>query len=54
LTAINDSERSSRQIEQLALIFEELEADATEDRLAAERAVDRTTTARGFMCITCE
>nr|GAJ37691.1 hypothetical 61.7 kDa protein y4HP [Bradyrhizobium sp. DOA9] len=41
------SERS-RLIEQLALTFEELEADATEDELAAERAVARTTTARRF------
>ena len=30
------SERSSRLIDQLALTFEELEADATEDELAAE------------------
>src|SRR5579872_5046438 len=43
------SERSSRLIEQLALTFEELEADATEDELAAERAVAKTTTVRGFM-----
>src|SRR5271163_845657 len=42
------SERSSRLIDQLALTFEELEASATEDELAAERAVARTTTARGF------
>ena len=35
------SERSSRLIDQLALTFEELEADATEDELAAERAVAR-------------
>ncbi|MGX1168735.1 hypothetical protein AB7M16_005001 [Bradyrhizobium sp. USDA 372] len=35
------SERSSRLIEQLALTFEELESDATEDELAAERAVAR-------------
>ena len=42
------SERSSRLIEQLALTFEELEADATEDELAAERAVAKTTTVRGF------
>src|ERR1700738_3247260 len=42
------SERSSRLIDQLALTFEELEADATEDELAAERAVARTTTVRGF------
>ena len=42
------SERSSRLIDQLALTFEELEADATEDELAAERAVAKTTTVRGF------
>ena len=42
------SERSSRLIDQLALTFEELEAGATEDELAAERAVARTTTVRGF------
>ena len=43
------SERSSRLIDQLALTFEELEADATEDELAAERAVAKTTTVRGFL-----
>lgn len=42
------SERSSRLIEQLALMFEELESDATEDELAAERAVAKATTVRGF------
>src|SRR5258705_7667457 len=42
------SERSSRLVDQLALTFEELEADATEDELAAERAVARTTIVRGF------
>jgi hypothetical protein len=42
------SERSSRMIDQLALTFEELEANATEDELAAERAVARTTIVRGF------
>ncbi len=42
------SERSSRLIEQLALTFEELEAAATEDELAAERAVAKMTTVRGF------
>lgn len=42
------SERSSRLIEQLALTFEELELDATEDELAAERAVAKTTTVGGF------
>ena len=42
------SERSTRLIEQLALTFEELEASATEDELAAEKAVARTTTVRGF------
>jgi len=41
------SERSARLIEQLALALEELEADATEDELAAERAVAKTTV-RGF------
>src|SRR5271163_3140719 len=42
------SERSSRLIDQLALTFEELESSATEDELAAEKAVARTTTVRGF------
>src|SRR6202162_4681214 len=42
------SERSSRLIEQLALEFEELEASATEDELAAETAVAKTTSVRGF------
>lgn len=42
------SERSRRLLDQLALTFEDLEADATEDELAAEQAVARTTTVRGF------
>src|SRR5256714_1041380 len=42
------SERSSRLIDQLTLTFEELESNATEDELAAEKAVARTTTVRGF------
>src|SRR3981081_3769083 len=42
------SERSARLIDQLALGFEELEASATEDELAAEQAVARTTAVRGF------
>jgi transposase len=42
------SERSLRLIEQLALTFEELEATATEDELAAERAVAKVSTVRGF------
>jgi transposase len=42
------SERSSRLIDQLALTFEELEADATEDELAAEAAVAKATSVRGF------
>src|ERR1700716_325892 len=42
------SERSSRLIDQLTLTFEELESSATEDELAAERAVVQTTTVRGF------
>ena len=37
------SERSARLIDQLALEFEELEAGATEDELAAEAAVTKTT-----------
>jgi transposase len=43
------SERSARLIEQLALEFEELAAGATEDELAAEKAVARTTTVRSFV-----
>src|SRR3954451_3874322 len=42
------SERSSRLIDQLTLTFEELESSATEDELAAEKAVARTTSVRGF------
>ena len=42
------SERSERLIDQLALQFEELEASATEDELAAEIAVTKTTTVAGF------
>ena len=42
------SERSARLIDQLALAFEELEADATEDELAAEAAVAKTMSMRGF------
>src|ERR1700691_303691 len=42
------SERSSRLIDQLALAFEELEAGATEDELAAEKAIALTTTVQGF------
>lgn len=42
------SERSLRLIEQLALSFEELEAGAIEDELAAESAVAKVSTVRGF------
>jgi transposase len=42
------SERSARLIDQLALTFEDLEACATEDELAAETAVAQTTSVRGF------
>ena len=42
------SERSARLIDQLSLTFEELEAGATEDELAAEAAVAKTTTVTGF------
>ena len=38
----------SATIEQLALIFEELAASATEDELAAERAAAKTTSVAGF------
>jgi transposase len=42
------SERSVRLIEQMALAFEELESSATEDEIAAERAVARTTNVVAF------
>jgi transposase len=42
------SERSARLIDQLALGFEELEASATEDELAAEAAAAKTTTVAAF------
>ena len=42
------SERSARLIDQLSLTFEELEAGATEDELAAEAAVAKTTTVAAF------
>jgi transposase len=43
------SERSARLIDQMALQFEELQASATEDELAAESAVAKTTTVAGFI-----
>ncbi len=42
------SERLVRLIDQLALEFEELDASATEDELAAEAAVAKTTNVAGF------
>jgi transposase len=42
------SERSARLTDQLELQLEEAEASATEDELAAETAVARTTTVAGF------
>src|ERR1700693_2784724 len=42
------SERSARLIDQLSLAFEELEAGATEDEIAAEAAVSKTTNVAGF------
>lgn len=42
------SERSAQLIEQAAFIFEELRAEATEDELAAEAAIARTTTVAEF------
>jgi transposase len=42
------SERSKRLIEQMELAFEELESSASEDELAAERAVAKTTNVAAF------
>ena len=42
------AERSARLTDQLELVFEEAQASATEDELAAETAVARTTTVAGF------
>jgi transposase len=42
------SERSARLIDQMELTFEEAEATATEDELAAETAVAKTTQVAGF------
>ena len=42
------SERAERLVEQLALAFEEAEASATEDELAAEKAVVKSSAVRAF------
>jgi len=42
------SERKTRLLEQMELQLEELEATATEDELAAEKAASRTQTVRSF------
>jgi transposase len=42
------SERKARLLEQMELQLEDLEASATEDELAAERAVSRTQTVKSF------
>ena len=42
------SERTARLIEQMELALEELEADATEDEIAAERAAARTSNVAPF------
>lgn len=42
------SERSARLLDQLELELEELEAAATEDELAAEKAAGKTQTVRSF------
>src|SRR6202166_1986842 len=42
------SERTSRILDQIELQFEELESSATEDEIAAERAVAKTTTVAAF------
>ena len=44
----HSSERRTRLIEQMELQLEELEAAATEDEIAAERATARTTTVAAF------
>ena len=42
------SERMSRLLDQMEITFEELESSATEDEIAAERAVAKTTTVASF------
>jgi transposase len=42
------SERTSRLLDQIELQFEELESSATEDEIAAEMAVAKTTTVAAF------
>src|ERR1700716_3128878 len=42
------SERTSRLLDQIELRFEELESSATEDEIASEMAVAKTTTVAGF------
>ena len=42
------SERTSRLIDQIELQFEELESAATEDEIATEKAVAKTTTVASF------
>jgi transposase len=42
------SERRQRLLDQMELAFEELESSATEDEIAAERAVAKATTVAGF------
>jgi transposase len=42
------SERTSRILDQVELWFEELESSATEDEIAAEKAVANTTTVKSF------
>src|ERR1700726_4648575 len=42
------SERTSRLLDQIELQFEELESSATEDEIAAEMAVAKTTTVASF------
>ena len=44
----SSSERTSRLLDQAELRFEELESSATEDEIAAEIAVAKTTTVAGF------
>ena len=43
------SERTSRLLDQIELQFEELESSATEDEIAAEKAVAKTTAVTAFI-----
>ena len=48
------SERTVRLLDQMEMAFEELESSASEDEIAAERAVAKTTNVMPFTCRDCE